>query len=107
MLSAKSGGSPSYSTSRSVPSGEPEETEAEGTYGSRLRRLALGDVPERLANVEHARDALLEPILHQRQKVRDEAEARQSEGGAGKAATGLAEREEGREAEEGARARPR
>jgi predicted PurR-regulated permease PerM len=43
---------------------------------ARLRRLAMGNVPERLANVEQARDALLRPILHQRQKAQEEAEAR-------------------------------
>ena len=51
------------------------EARASQISDSRLRRWALGNVPERLANVEQARDALLRPILHQRQMAHSEAEA--------------------------------
>jgi hypothetical protein len=53
---------------------------AQGTFISHLtnarrRPVAPADVPRRLADVEHARDALLQPILHHRQKAQEEAEA--------------------------------
>ena len=51
------------------------EARAAKIADSRLRQWALGNVPERLANVEQARDALLRPILHQRQMAQSEAEA--------------------------------
>ncbi len=51
------------------------ESRAAKLADSRLRRWAMGNVPERLANVEQARDELLRPILHQRHLAQSEAEA--------------------------------
>lgn len=51
------------------------ESQAAKIADSRLRRWAMGNVPERLADVEQARDELLRPILHQRQMAQSEAEA--------------------------------
>ncbi len=45
---------------------------------ARLRRLANGNVPERLANVEQARDVLLRDKLQRRQIAHEEAEAREA-----------------------------
>ena len=56
--------------------GKPaRESQAAKIADSRLRRWAMGNVPERLADVEQARDELLRPILHQRQMAQSEAEA--------------------------------
>ncbi len=59
---------------RRQPDRLPADAHASRIADSRLRRWALGDVPDRLANVEQARDALLRPILHQRQMAQSEIE---------------------------------
>jgi|GEM_PF-336532 predicted PurR-regulated permease PerM len=45
-----------------------------GFVRATLRRIAVGDAPDRLADVEHARDALLRPMLDQRQRAQEQAE---------------------------------
>jgi predicted PurR-regulated permease PerM len=54
---------------------EPEDPTAARLTSARLRRLAKGAVPERLANVEQARDVLLRDKLQQRQIAQEQAEA--------------------------------
>jgi predicted PurR-regulated permease PerM len=66
------------------PSRSEQESSTEARLTSaRLRRLAKGAVPERLANVEQARDVLLRDKLQQRQAAQEKAEANDAADDAG------------------------
>jgi hypothetical protein len=55
-----------------------DDTAVARITSARLRRLTKGNVPERLANVEQARDVLLRDKLQRRQIAHAEAEAREA-----------------------------